>query len=85
MFNSSNWMKFFINYDISKDLKFVTCPVLAVNGSLDLQVPAKQNLSEIKKVLEKSGNRSITIKEFDGLNHLFQITYLLPSVLSSYK
>jgi hypothetical protein len=47
-------------------------PVLAINGSLDVQVLAKQNLNGIKKSLEKAGNKNFEIKEFEGKNHLFQ-------------
>jgi fermentation-respiration switch protein FrsA (DUF1100 family) len=51
-------------------LKKVTCPVLALNGTLDLQVPYKENLGPIRKALKK--NKAVTIVEFPGMNHLFQ-------------
>ncbi len=69
---ASPWMTTFIKYDPSLALEKVKCPVLALNGEKDLQVPAKVNLSAIKKALEKSGNKDVTVKEFPGLNHLFQ-------------
>ena len=50
----------------------VKCPVLAINGEKDLQVPAKENLDAIKKALTKGGNKKVTIKEMPNLNHLFQ-------------
>ncbi len=50
----------------------VTCPVLALNGSNDLQVSAAQNLPAIEAALKSGGNTQVSIKEFDGLNHLFQ-------------
>ena len=66
------WMLYFIKYDPAKALEKVKCPVLAVNGEKDLQVPAKENLPAIEKALKKGGNRNVTIHEFPGLNHLFQ-------------
>lgn len=56
----------------SEFLEKVKCPVLAINGSKDLQVTPKENLEAIKTSLEKNGNTSFEILEFDNLNHLFQ-------------
>ncbi len=53
-------------------LEKVKCPVLAVGGSKDLQVPARRNLDAIEKALRKGGNKRVTTREFTGLNHLFQ-------------
>jgi hypothetical protein len=50
----------------------VKCPVLAINGELDLQVPPKENLAAIEQALQAGGNTKYTIKEFPKLNHLFQ-------------
>ena len=50
----------------------VRCPVLAVDGEKDLQVPPKEDLEAIGNALKKGKNRDVTIKEFPGLNHLFQ-------------
>lgn len=64
------WMKFFLKYDPVTSLKKVKCPVLAVNGAKDLQVPPKEDLSMIAAALK--GNKDVTTKEYPGLNHLFQ-------------
>jgi len=66
------WMKYFLFLDPTIALAKVKCPVLAINGSLDLQVPPTENLSAIKKHIESNGNSNVTIKEFPRLNHLFQ-------------
>ena len=66
------WMLNFIRYDPAQALEKVKCPVLAVNGEKDLQVPPKENLPAIEKALKKAGNKKLTIREFKGLNHLFQ-------------
>ncbi len=69
---TSNWFRFFFLHDPASVLRKVKCPVLAINGELDLQVPAKQNLPAIEQALREAGNTRVTIKEFPGLNHLFQ-------------
>jgi len=64
------WFRFFFNYDPAPTLAKVRCPVLALNGSLDLQVPPDQNLPPIRKAL--AGNPDAEVDELPGLNHLFQ-------------
>ena len=69
---SSPWFRYFIEYDPAAALGKVTCPVLAINGEKDIQVPPKQNLPQIRKALEAAGNKNFEIDELPGLNHLFQ-------------
>lgn len=69
---NSTWLKTFIKINTSDYLEKVTCPTLALNGSKDFQVLPKVNLEGIKNSLDKSGNKDVTIKELEGLNHLFQ-------------
>ncbi len=69
---ASPWIRFFLSYDPRPALKKVKCPVLALNGEKDLQVPARVNLAEIEKALKDGGNNRATVKELPGLNHLFQ-------------
>ncbi|MFB6342134.1 alpha/beta hydrolase family protein [Saccharicrinis sp. FJH62] len=66
------WMLNFIKYNPAPTLEKVKCPVLALNGENDLQVPPKDNLSAIESALKKVGNKNVTVKELPGLNHLFQ-------------
>jgi len=66
------WMVNFIKFDPAIALTKVKCPVLAINGEKDLQVPPKENLEAIKSALSKGGNTKVTIIELPGLNHLFQ-------------
>jgi pimeloyl-ACP methyl ester carboxylesterase len=68
----SPWMRFFLAHDPAPVLRKVKCPVLAVNGEKDLQVPPRENLSAIEKALSEGGNTNITVVELSGLNHLFQ-------------
>lgn len=67
-----DWFLYFMQFDPANYLSKVKCPVLAVNGELDLQVTSKENLEGIKNSLAKAGNKNVMIKEFKGLNHLFQ-------------
>lgn len=69
---TSNWMYTFLKIDSTTALTKVKCPVLALNGSKDLQVPAAANLEIIEKTLRKAGNKNVTVKELANLNHLFQ-------------
>lgn len=66
------WMYYFIRYNPAPTLEKVKCPVLALNGEKDLQVPPKENLAAIKEALSKGGNKKVTVKELANLNHLFQ-------------
>jgi dienelactone hydrolase len=69
---TSPWFRYFLTYDPATALRKVTCPVLAINGSLDKQVLPSQNLPAIRKALAESGNQHVEIDELPGLNHLFQ-------------
>jgi uncharacterized protein len=68
----SPWYRFFVAYDPTEALRRTACPVLALNGSLDLQVPAVENLSAVEKALRDGGNARVTAVKLEGLNHLFQ-------------
>jgi pimeloyl-ACP methyl ester carboxylesterase len=68
----SPYMRYFLTTDPRPNLRKVRCPVLAVIGEKDLQVPPKENLTAIKKALEAGGNKDYTVKELPWLNHLFQ-------------
>jgi len=69
---TSPWMKYFLKREPSESLVNVQCPVLALNGEKDLQVPSKVNLDAIKYSLDKAKNKNYVVKELAGLNHLFQ-------------
>ena len=68
----SPWFRYFLVYDPRPALKKVNCPVLALNGERDLQVPPKEDLSEIAKALAEGGNKDYKTVLLPGLNHLFQ-------------
>lgn len=69
---TSPWFRCFLTLNPEVYLSQVKCPVLAISGSLDLQVPPRENLQAIEKALIFGGNSRYTIEELPGLNHLFQ-------------
>lgn len=68
----NKWFRFFLQYDPYPALVKLQCPVLALNGEKDLQVPPKENLAAIEKALTEGGNKNFKTMEIPGLNHLFQ-------------
>ena len=69
---NSPWFRYFTTYDPRPALTKVKCPVLAINGERDLQVPYKENLGAIEAALKAGGNKDFTIIKLPELNHLFQ-------------
>ena len=60
-----------LRYNAKETLMKVKCPVLALHGDRDKQIP-KEDLKGVEAALKAGGNLQYTIKEFSGLNHLFQ-------------
>ncbi len=69
---SNVWLSTFIKTNPYDYWSKTTCPVLALNGSKDLQVLPKLNLKAIENALKNANNKDFTIKELKELNHLFQ-------------
>ena len=69
---TSPWFRFFMEYDPTTALRKVKCPVLAMNGSRDIQVDPGRNLPAIESALNEAGNEDFRTVEMPGLNHLFQ-------------
>ena len=67
---STPWFRYFLRYDPAPNLRAIRVPVLAMNGSLDRQVPPAENLAAIRAALKD--DKDVTIVELPGLNHLFQ-------------
>ena len=63
----SRWMQTFLTLDPAEYLPRVSCPVLALNGSVDCQVIAAPNQQRIKQLCPRADCRTLP-----GLNHLFQ-------------
>ena len=59
-----------MRYNPAPALRMLKMPVLALTGSLDVQVPADANLGPMRAALQD--NPRATVAELPGLNHLFQ-------------
>ncbi len=64
------WERYFLAYDPAPTLARVTVPVLALNGALDVQVPAVEDLAAARMALKNNPNA--TLLELPGMNHLLQ-------------
>ena len=67
---TSPWWYWALRYDPQSDLQKVSVPVLALYGSLDLQVPPSGHIPALREDLK--ANSDVTIIELPGLNHLLQ-------------
>ncbi len=66
------WVRYFIGYDPRPALAELRCPVLAINGELDVQVGAEQNLPPILAALAGGDSPEYAVVQLAGLNHLLQ-------------
>lgn len=68
---SSPWAYRFLTLDPSEAIRQTgDRPVLAVNGALDTQVDAAENLAAARRLL--GDTEHLTVTEYPGLNHLLQ-------------
>ncbi|TQV87066.1 alpha/beta hydrolase family protein [Aliikangiella coralliicola] len=68
----TGWFRYFLSYSPAEKLAKVKAPILAINGSNDLQVAAKSNLDGIRNALKSANHSDFTVVELPQLNHLFQ-------------
>ena len=64
------WMIKFLSLDMQPLLGHITCPVLAINGTKDIQVEYESNLKALRNGLP--ANPKNKIEAIEGVNHLFQ-------------
>jgi len=69
---TSDWMRFFLDYNPGDDWAQTTVPVLALFGGKDVQVVAEQNAPALETALEQAGNADYEIVTLPSANHLFQ-------------
>jgi fermentation-respiration switch protein FrsA (DUF1100 family) len=70
---NTRWVRFFLTCEPTDFFRRVTVPTLAINGELDCQVVAHQNLPLIEWALRQAGNKNYRIVELPKLNHLFRV------------
>ena len=66
------WIYNMLNYNPEEALKKTRCPILALNGENDTQVPYKENLNALQKLKATYPEKNITTKSYPKLNHIFQ-------------
>jgi pimeloyl-ACP methyl ester carboxylesterase len=67
---TSDWLRGLLQYDAPATLAALKVPVLALDGSLDQQVPPEENLAAIRRAL--AANPDATTRLLPSLNHMFQ-------------
>jgi uncharacterized protein len=72
MFMNSEWMIQFLSYRTENYLPKFSIPVLAINGSEDIQVPAESNQKGFEKNFSKKSRANSKAVIATGKNHLFQ-------------
>ena len=75
------WMARFISLDMRPLLDSISCPVLAIGGTKDIQVEHESNLGALRGGLP--ANPKTRIHAFEGLNHLFQ--HCTTGAISEYR
>ena len=68
----SPWFRFSLRHDPAKTLQALRCPVLALFGEKDVQVPPKGNQEAIRAALERAGNARSSVEVLPRLNHFLQ-------------
>ena len=68
--SKSLWLDWFVWYNPAETVGKIKCPVMALNGSYDMQVPAEANLGVLRELLPANGKH--LVKEYPQLNHLLQ-------------
>jgi len=59
-------------YEPRKYLPPIACPVLALYGSKDVHVPAREHIEEIDRIRKAGTHKDFTVMEIPDVNHLFQ-------------
>jgi uncharacterized protein len=66
------WFRDFLKSNTTSYWQQTKCPVLALNGTKDIQVDAELNLKAIENSLKIAQNKQYKIVRMPELNHLFQ-------------
>ena len=68
---TSPWSRYFFDFDPQAKLDKVQCSVLLLNGTADLQVSPRRNMTSLHRALRRA-KRKVPAYKLDGVNHLFQ-------------
>ena len=67
---SMPYLKHFVTLDVRPLLGVISCPVLALNGTKDMQVEAESNMRALRSGLPD--NPCNKLETVEGVNHMFQ-------------
>lgn len=71
-FLDNTWARGFMTFNSSDYLQKITCPILVINGSEDIQVPPIKNQEAFRINFSEKSKLKSKVVLFPGLNHLFQ-------------
>ena len=71
-FLDNTWARGFMQFESSTYLQKITCPILVINGSEDIQVPPIKNQEAFRNNFSEKSKAKSKVVLFPGLNHLFQ-------------
>lgn len=66
------WFRHYLAYNPVQAYMMVSCPTLAIGGSLDLQVDPAENMALIEQAFKAGANEDLTVVTINGLNHMLQ-------------
>ncbi len=69
---TSKWGRSFMSFEPHRYWSKLNMPILAINGELDIQVDAQDNLKNIRNIMSNTANADVTTINLPNLNHLFQ-------------
>jgi len=79
------WFGRYVAYDPGPDIAALDCPVLALYGGTDLEIPAALHLPVMEAHLNKAGHPASEARQLRLLNHRFQKTENgLPTLYGTY-
>ncbi len=68
------WFGRYVAHDPGPGIAALTCPVLALYGETDLEIPAGIHLPAMERHLKKAGHADSEVRQLRRLNHRFQET-----------
>jgi uncharacterized protein len=69
---NTTWFRSLARYDPAEAVPLMRCPMLALFGEKDLQVPAHLNAGALETIAKICETQRIAIRIVPGANHLFQ-------------
>ena len=69
---ASPWFRFSVTHDPGSTLNKLRCPVLALFGEKDVQVPPTGNAEAVSKALKQTGHADHRVEVLPNLNHFLQ-------------